>query len=210
MVRRATTHAYACHRNLRHLARLLSFAPLQFARPPRERLASIASGFAKLVAESPLARHARTRSAHTAAVVFIPRACARNRVRGRTRAHAGDTTKEVQVWSFHQLRHSFCSTLVRNGVSVEAVRVLAGHAELKTTQRYVHASAADLKAAVLTLARCRTSSLRLCALCTRRFPSLPNRRPPPSPPAACLRRQRATDGQRRQPRPLRPLLLETL
>jgi integrase len=62
-------------------------------------------------------------------------------------------TKEMQVWSFHQLRHSFCSTLVRNGVSVEAVRVLAGHADLKTTQRYVHASAADLKAAVLTLAR---------------------------------------------------------
>ena len=62
-------------------------------------------------------------------------------------------TKEMQIWSFHQLRHSFCSALVRNGVSVEAVRVLAGHADLKTTQRYVHASAADLKAAVLTLAR---------------------------------------------------------
>lgn len=61
-------------------------------------------------------------------------------------------TKEMQIWSFHQLRHFFCSTLVRDGVSVEAVRVLAGHADLKTTQRYVHASTADLRAAVLTLA----------------------------------------------------------
>jgi integrase/recombinase XerD len=62
-------------------------------------------------------------------------------------------TKKMQVWSFHQLRRSFCSALVRNGVSVEAVRVLAGRTHLKTTERYVHASAADLKAAVLTLAR---------------------------------------------------------
>jgi len=62
-------------------------------------------------------------------------------------------TKEMQIWSFHQLRHSFCSALVRNGVSVEAVPVLAGHEDLETTQRNVHPSAADLKAAVLTLAR---------------------------------------------------------
>jgi len=39
----------------------------------------------------------------------------------------------MQIWSFHQLRHSFCSALVRNGVSVEAVPVLAGHEDLETT-----------------------------------------------------------------------------
>lgn len=54
----------------------------------------------------------------------------------------------LRRWSFHQLRHFFCSTLVRHGVGVEAVRVLAGHTDLKTTQRYVHASAAELRAAV--------------------------------------------------------------
>lgn len=37
----AATHAHARHRNLRDGARLLSLAPLQFARPPRERLASV-------------------------------------------------------------------------------------------------------------------------------------------------------------------------
>ena len=57
----------------------------------------------------------------------------------------------MQIWSFHQLRHSFCSALVRNGVSVEAVPVLAGHENLETTQRNVHPSAADLEAAMLTL-----------------------------------------------------------
>jgi integrase/recombinase XerC len=50
--------------------------------------------------------------------------------------------------SFHALRHYFCSTLVRRGASLEAVRLLAGHGDLQTTQRYVHALGGDLKAAI--------------------------------------------------------------
>jgi site-specific recombinase XerD len=50
--------------------------------------------------------------------------------------------------SFHSLRHFFCSALVRGGVNVEAVRILAGHSALNVTQRYVHAQAGDLRAAV--------------------------------------------------------------
>ena len=53
--------------------------------------------------------------------------------------------------SFHSLRHYFCSTLLRRGASVEAVRVLAGHNSLIVTQRYVHATAADLKEAIAKL-----------------------------------------------------------
>lgn len=53
--------------------------------------------------------------------------------------------------SFHALRHYFCSTLIRRGASLEAVRVLAGHSALAITQRYVHASGADLVAAIGTL-----------------------------------------------------------
>jgi integrase len=54
--------------------------------------------------------------------------------------------------SFHSLRHFFCSTLVRRGAGVEAVRLLAGHSDLATTQRYVHAVADDLRAAIAKLA----------------------------------------------------------
>jgi len=50
--------------------------------------------------------------------------------------------------SFHALRHYFCSTLVRRGASLEAVRLLAGHSNLHTTQRYVHAAGGELKAAI--------------------------------------------------------------
>jgi integrase len=57
----------------------------------------------------------------------------------------------VREWSFHSLRHYFCTTLIRRGGSLEAVRVLAGHSGLEITQRYVHASGADLEAAISRL-----------------------------------------------------------
>lgn len=43
--------------------------------------------------------------------------------------------------SVHQLRHGFCTWTLRAGIDVESVRVLAGHTDLATTQRYVHADA---------------------------------------------------------------------
>ena len=58
---------------------------------------------------------------------------------------------KLPSWSFHQLRHFFCSTLVRRGASVEAVRLLAGHSKLDVTQRYVHAVAGDLQSAIARL-----------------------------------------------------------
>ena len=58
---------------------------------------------------------------------------------------------QMREWSFHSLRHYFCTTLIRRGASVEAVRVLAGHSGLAVTQRYVHATGADLKAAIAKL-----------------------------------------------------------
>lgn len=53
-----------------------------------------------------------------------------------------------RVWSVHALRHAFCSHLVRRGVSVEAVRALAGHSSIRVTNRYVHATGADLHGAM--------------------------------------------------------------
>jgi site-specific recombinase XerD len=38
--------------------------------------------------------------------------------------------------------------LLKGGASPEAVRVLAGHSKLEMTQRYAHAVAADLRAAI--------------------------------------------------------------
>jgi integrase len=53
--------------------------------------------------------------------------------------------------SFHSLRHHFITELVRRGAGLEAVRVLAGHSKLDMTQRYAHATAEDLRAAIAKL-----------------------------------------------------------
>jgi len=51
----------------------------------------------------------------------------------------------------HKLRHSFASLLMENGRSLDEVKDLLGHASIATTQIYVHASEARLRAAVSSL-----------------------------------------------------------
>lgn len=55
--------------------------------------------------------------------------------------------------SFHSLRHYFITELVRRGAGLEAVRMLAGHSKLATTQNYVHATGDDLRSAIGKLAK---------------------------------------------------------
>jgi integrase len=50
--------------------------------------------------------------------------------------------------SFHSLRHFFITELVRREIGLETVRTLAGHSKLDMTQRYAHATSADLRAAM--------------------------------------------------------------
>lgn len=101
---------------------------------------------------------AELRSILTPALVGRP--ASKDRVvlnkRGRTpsRQHLLIALKRLEAriglrpWSFHSLRHGFCSNLIRRGASLEAVRLLAGHASLAVTQRYVHAAPKDLTAAI--------------------------------------------------------------
>lgn len=47
-------------------------------------------------------------------------------------------------WSFHDLRHAFCTHLLRSGVDARTVQALAGHHDLEMTERYLHT---DIEAA---------------------------------------------------------------
>lgn len=47
-------------------------------------------------------------------------------------------------FSFHDLRHTFCTGLIESGVDVSVVQLVMGHANLYTTKRYVHLSDAYL------------------------------------------------------------------
>jgi site-specific recombinase XerD len=48
-------------------------------------------------------------------------------------------------WTFHGMRHYFCSELFRRGGSAPAVQALAGHSHLATTERYAHVIDSDLE-----------------------------------------------------------------
>src|SRR5262249_29141453 len=51
----------------------------------------------------------------------------------------------------HILRPSFCSHLAMRGAPARAIQELAGHADLRTTQRYMHLSPAAVDAAIRLL-----------------------------------------------------------
>jgi len=51
----------------------------------------------------------------------------------------------------HILRHTFCSHLAMRGAPAMAIKELAGHANLSTTQRYMHLSPAAKDQAIVLL-----------------------------------------------------------
>jgi integrase len=51
----------------------------------------------------------------------------------------------------HRLRHTFCSHLAMRGAPARAIQELAGHADLATTQRYMHLSPAAVESAIRLL-----------------------------------------------------------
>ena len=55
---------------------------------------------------------------------------------------------DLDDFSCHSLRHTFCKNLVDAGVSLEKIAALAGHESLETTRRYCEPSPHDLALAV--------------------------------------------------------------
>ncbi len=51
-------------------------------------------------------------------------------------------------YHFHCLRHTFITTLIKKGVSINYVKELAGHTDIKTTMNYIHIVTDDLRDAV--------------------------------------------------------------
>jgi len=56
--------------------------------------------------------------------------------------------KLPEYLTFHCLRHTFITNLLRKGVSIYIVKKLAGHADIKTTEIYAHLVTDDLRGAV--------------------------------------------------------------
>jgi integrase len=57
---------------------------------------------------------------------------------------------DIDRFRFHDMRHGFCSRLAEKGVDVATIAELAGHADVRTTTRYLHSST-DRKVAAIHL-----------------------------------------------------------
>jgi|TARA_Y100000031_G_scaffold93788_1_gene102900 integrase len=57
----------------------------------------------------------------------------------------------IENFRFHDLRHDFCSRLVQRGADLYSVAGLAGHKDIKTTQRYAHLSPEKLRSTIQML-----------------------------------------------------------
>jgi site-specific recombinase XerD len=60
---------------------------------------------------------------------------------------------KVKHRGIHILRHTFCSHLAMRGAPPRAIQELAGHVDLRTTQRYMHLTPAALEGAIRLLER---------------------------------------------------------
>lgn len=67
---------------------------------------------------------------------------------GRALVRAG-----IRGFTWHCLRHTFCSRLVMRGVSLRAVQALAGHKTITVTERYAHLAPDHLRQAVALVDR---------------------------------------------------------
>lgn len=47
--------------------------------------------------------------------------------------------------NFHDLRHSFISYLTETGMDISLIRIIAGHEQIETSQKYIHISGKYLK-----------------------------------------------------------------
>ena len=80
----------------------------------------------------------------------VPRKTLISRIRHEWRAALKKSG--IPKLRFHDLRHTALSRLIEKGEDIETVRDLAGHASLKTTQRYLHSNNRRKKIAVEKLA----------------------------------------------------------
>ena len=58
---------------------------------------------------------------------------------------------KLEDFTFHDLRHTFASTLVMNGVDIRTVQTLLGHKSITMTMRYSHLSPQHLREAMTQL-----------------------------------------------------------
>jgi integrase len=61
---------------------------------------------------------------------------------------------KIESFRFHDLRHTFATRLIQNGVDLYSVSKLLGHRDVKMTQRYAHHHTESLRQCITVLDNC--------------------------------------------------------
>ena len=69
---------------------------------------------------------------------FIPTEEKKKRLGRSIKKVAVDHHDEKDRYKFHDLRHTFATNYLRNGVSIEKLRKILGHKQISTTLKYKH------------------------------------------------------------------------
>lgn len=59
-----------------------------------------------------------------------------------------------EKYHFHCLRHTFITNMVKAGLNINYIKQIAGHSDIKTTEKYVHICNNDLKSALNNINFC--------------------------------------------------------
>jgi site-specific recombinase XerD len=92
-----------------------------------------------------------SRHLRSARVLCLPDGTASTRDRVIKAVRAAQQVAGLPNGGVHVLRHTFCSHLAMKGAPARAIQELAGHADLSTTQRYMHLSPAATEDAIRLL-----------------------------------------------------------
>lgn len=112
------------------------------------------SGKTRIVPMNQTLRKMLARPRKRGEVYVFTNPASRDRFRETKRSfRTGCRKAGIEGLRFHDLRHTFASRLVRNGVDIGTVRKLLGHSTLLITQRYIHSDESMLRSAVGSLVR---------------------------------------------------------
>ncbi len=125
--------------NVLHIRRAISGNEVLTPKGDKERDVPIAPEL------EPLLRDAVKNKLPLARVIITQRGTTPSRQHIRDRLARVLQRHQLQARSFHAMRHHFCSSLLRRGASLEAVRIVAGHADIETTARYLHATVDEVR-----------------------------------------------------------------
>jgi len=78
----------------------------------------------------------------------------------------------VPLWKIrpHVLRHTFATRALRNGLNLYSLQKLLGHADIKTTQIYLHLTVEDIRREYEKVMETRNNNVRYCPRCNRKVP----------------------------------------